>query len=228
MRAGTLVLAGWLALTLIGCRDQGDRGEELSYVRGNPDDYEPEGKLSGDLLPLTPGTLWQYKTVDDKGKTGTEELVALPGGVLELRVKGKASTRDTYRSGPDGLFVVGIAQPAPMQISPPLPTVVLPIKEGVVTTWQGTVGTEKNTVMASSWTRVTRREKVKTPAGEFLTWRVDMRTTVVGDKGGSLLVTRWFAPGVGVVRLRSIDAKSRTIKELVAKKTISLVTSGVK
>jgi hypothetical protein len=222
----------WLLLALLvflcGCRNQADHGEELSYLRPNPEVYEPREVGTKDLLPLVPGARWRYKVTRPDGKESSLETTALSGQVLEGRTEGKLESRDTYRFHPAGISIVGTYLDGPAPITPELPLLSLPLKEGEITTWQGTIGTNATTLPARAWVRVTRREKVHVPAGDFATWRVDMRTDVMKGRSQALLVTRWLAPGVGVVRMRLVQGKNLTLWELVEKKSVSSATNGVK
>jgi hypothetical protein len=222
----SLALLGFLLLC--GCRNQADHGEELSYLRPNPEVYEPGTLSTEKLLPLVPGTRWRYKVVRPEGKESSLETTALPGQILEGRTEGRLESRDTFRIGPSGISIVETFVGGASPITPELPLVVLPMKEGAITAWQGTIGTNKTTVPARAWVRVTRREKVKVPMGEFAAWRVDMRTDVMQRGQQAMLVTRWLAPGVGVVRMRLVQNKQVTLWELVEKKSVSSATNGVK
>ncbi len=219
----------FLALVMLGgCRNQADHGEEMSYLRVDPEIYGPDKLSTEHLLPLVPGTRWRYKVTLPDGKESFLETTALPGQTLEGRTDGKLESRDTFKIGPAGIFIVGTQVGGPSPITPELPLVLLPIKEGAITAWQGTIGTNKTTLPARAWVRVTRREKVKVPMGEFSAWRVDMRTDVMRGRQQAMLVTRWLAPGVGVVRMRLAQNKQVTLWELSAKKMVSPATNGVK
>jgi hypothetical protein len=212
----------WLLLGLLvllgGCRNQADHGEELNYLRADPEVYDPGALSTSKLLPLVPGTRWRYKVTRSDGKESSLETTALPGQVLEGRSENRLESHDTFKFGPTGISIVGTWVNGPAPVTPELPLITLPVKEGQISTWQGTIGINKTTLPARAWIRVTRREKVKVPMGTFQAWRVDMRTDVTQGRQQAMLVTRWMTPGVGVVRMRLMQNNQMTLWELVSKK----------
>jgi hypothetical protein len=234
MRRRLLLL--WLAVPLLaGCRNQSDSGEELSYVRTNPQEYEAPLIDARKLMPLKPGMRWEYGVQRSKGDP-TREISTVTSfngkrAIIEGQERGVVISRDGYLIDEKGIWITSvISGNASIPVTPPLPFLPLPIEEGKVVTWQGTIGSGQTTLIGRAWTRVTRRQKIKTLAGEFMTYRVDMRTdTGRAERGDALLVSRWFAPGVGVVRVRAFGSQSSIVKELLPqKKGNSSVTSGVK
>jgi uncharacterized lipoprotein NlpE involved in copper resistance len=225
-----------LPLALLGCRNQADQGEELAYLRMDVSEYDlPPIDTALPLMPTTPGTRWEYVVTHAQGEPTREvtKVISRNGknALIESQEKGVIVSRDGYRIDDRGIWVTSILNgKTSLPITPPVPLLTFPIQEGKMVTWQGTVGTGATTMAGRAWTRVTRRQKIKTLAGEFLAYRVDMRTDLNGpQRSGALLISRWFAPGVGVVRIRATDAKTTIVKELIFPKNgNSSVTPGVK
>ena len=204
------------ALFLSGCRDQGDGGEELGFLRNPGADYAP-AVATADLFPLTPGRVWSYR-ID--GSKAVEEVRAGADGTLTTTRGGQVVQTERCRVDAVGVWLVGSdSQP----VQPALPLLALPLEEERVSEWQGTLGAGAG----QAWTRATRRESVATPAGTFDAWRVDTRTDLTrGERREIVYTTRWLAPGVGVVRVRIASAGRALVKSLM--KTNKIETSGVK
>ncbi len=224
-----------LALLLTGCRNQADAGEELNYLRTEPEEYSPERVDTKDLLPLKAGGRWEYDVKRSKGEPSRENVVVTStngkGTILESWEKGKVVSRDQYRVDDKGVWVTAVMiDEKMMPITPDMPLLSLPIEEEKVNLWQGTIGSGKTTMAGRVWIRTTRRQKLKTPAGEFMAYRVDMRSELSGQgRNATLLASRWFAPGVGIVKVRAVDSKVTLVKELLSQKSRnSSVTTEVK
>jgi hypothetical protein len=89
-------------------------------------------------------------------------------------------------------------------IEPPIPVLKLPLEAGKRWTWEGRLSEAGKTRPASAVFHVAAKESLKTPAGEFETFRVGMSMSVgpaekdrQTQQNGS---TIWYAPGVGIVK----------------------------
>ncbi|MGC4042218.1 MAG: hypothetical protein QM758_00250 [Armatimonas sp.] len=228
-----VLLLAALALLVTGCRNQADAGEELNYLRSDPNDYGSPLDTK-DLFPLKQGARLEYGVMRSKGDPYREEatVVSYNGtdAVIESRDKEKKTllSREGYHIDAKGVWVSSVLlNDAPVQINPPLPFLPLPIEEGKVTAWQGTIGSGKSMVAGRAWTRVTRRQKMKITAGEFMAYRIDLRTELSGNgQNSALLASRWFVPGVGVIRTRSVDGRSTLVKELLTQKKMNSSATG--
>jgi hypothetical protein len=219
-----------LALAAVGCRNQADGGEELSYIRTPGDDYLPAVR-SENLLPLRAGARWTLEVRAEKGMLPDEEQrvtrADAGGGTIETLQNGKVTQTETYRVSPKGIEIVATGVGVAQTLNPPLPLVRYPIEEEKIYSWQGTAGRGAKTFIGQAWSRATRRETVSTPAGNFSAWRVETRTLLtLGDRQELVYITRWMVPGIGIVRQKVVTPGGTVMKKL--KKLPDIETTGVK
>jgi hypothetical protein len=95
---------------------------------------------------------------------------------------------------------------------------VLPLRAG--RTWNFRGGK-----LSSTQATAVRQESVKVPAGEYVqAWRIENATTFADGKTPPMRFVRWYAAGVGLVRMesemrRANGTRWRQIDELVSAKT---------
>lgn len=219
-----------LALVAVGCRNQADSGEDLSFIRTPDASYLPMVRPEN-LLPLRAGAHWTFQVQSDKKILGEEEQRVVRadarGGTIETIQNGKVVQTETYRLSPKGIEIVATGVGAVQTLSPPLFLVRFPIEEERVDSWQGTAGKGAKTFTGQAWSRVTRRETVTTPAGTFAAWRVETRTLLTqGDRQELAYIIRWMTPDIGIVRQKIMTPSGAMIKYL--KKLPEVETTGVK
>jgi hypothetical protein len=102
-----------------------------------------------------------------------------------------------------------------MQMSPPIPLFHLPLKQGDTIAWDGILHFKTMSSAASALSRVTGAVSVNTPVGKFNAYRIDtMISTMVDGQSAAFPMTRWVAPGVGVVQARVLVGKTAALKQL--------------
>lgn len=163
------------------------------------------------LMPTTPGSRWTYRL--DKDETGLEHVKVLPprtiGGQTVLVLSGERAGNPTREE----LFHVTDTEIAQISagaaervvLKPPLPLLRFPLKFDETVTWQGGVSLRGAFVPSQAKSRLRCLEKITVPAGPFSAYRVDtVLETRLSDGFAQFWTTRWFAPGVGMVRTRYI------------------------
>jgi hypothetical protein len=163
-------------------------------------------------FPTALGTKWVY---DENGREWTWEVTAAEakagetvvtlsasaGGDLEPRVKAAVSARGVYQ------FELG-----PFKIDP-VCELRFPVKAG--DSWAVDVAQQKGGLTGSTGTvTVGEVEEVKVPAGKFRALRLDV---VISAENGRPLAepkraARWYAPGVGLVKLTTGKDFTRALK----------------
>lgn len=177
------------------------------------------------LLPTRPGTRWEMVLTDPNDRSLEEQQilrdVSLAGGVsghaLDMIQRGKVYRTEVYLVDPQGgISLVTAEGQEKIRMSPPLPIVRLPIEWEKIGQWQGQLTFRGATTSARAWYRVTAKEPITVPAGKYSeAYRVDTLIDTVIDKKRVLFpTTRWFVPGVGVVKMRFSLGKGVFTKEL--------------
>jgi len=103
--------------------------------------------------------------------------------------------KEWFRRDEDGEVLCGRRQLGkdPIYVDPPQVCLPASPRPGGTWTWSGTVADDTARIDGS----VEAEETVKVPAGEFKALRVRVETTTSRGKGRA---TRWYAPGVGLVK----------------------------
>ncbi len=159
-------------------------------------------------LPIQAGDTWTYALLDRRYKTDsiTVTVSAVDGNQIEERLAlGKTrafKVRREFRWGMDAeqsfqevelpgkVFLVDLAPYAAASALPPLGTEWR--VEGVRITFVGDVPKGATNITV----RVAARERIKVPAGEFDTVRIDARTTELWSQGGIrtyLVLSYWYS-----------------------------------
>ncbi len=211
-----LVLPLALAASPVLAQDDAENGA------GSPTERAAEPARGVKAFPLQPGRRWIYQvTFSIKPVEGAEE--ALPEGgdtgehrldvyVTEpLEVAGRLSSVVEYKLDQDlaqrSYYVVeegflrcvkrlqGFAENVKdFLIVPALPVLPEEVEVGQKWTWEGKAGPDNG----KQSSEVLRREQVETPAGTFDAFVV--QTDYQGEDDSRGRLTRWVAPGVGVVK----------------------------
>lgn len=168
----------------------------------------PEGAAPVLYFPVTVGDRNDY-LVDGKDRfyTVVTKVARVRGGVLRVfQEKGAEGTERVHHDvtdvSPSGLVHETV-------LRPPITALRVPVGDGRL--WERHVTDPQHWQLAWS---AARKEVVVTPAGRFAAVRVDTtwRRERNGRFAGEGTYTRWFAPGVGEVKLQQ-DA---TVRELTA------------
>ncbi|MDX1933059.1 MAG: hypothetical protein SFU56_10680 [Capsulimonadales bacterium] len=228
------------ALALLACAGCGmdhaeNKGTDTSFIRipGKPTPSVP--MKAGPVLPTREKDRFQWhvtthrrQVIDDAIKDQVlreeEEEVIVgktsdgpnPGTVFEIRKNGKPFRAEIFDVSSEQVRQVAAGLGDRVTMVPPLPLMRLPVREGAEQDWIGVLQFRKVRTPGTAYSRVSAQEIVKTPAGEFGAWRVEtvIRTTIEG-KPFAFPMTRWFAPGVGMVRQRLYVGNILVEKELV-------------
>ena len=223
----TLLVGGWLALSGAACKDHVEnQATDNAYLRLPGEAPAPLDTSKGPLFPVTPGYRWTLAVKSDT-QAGTEEtsvggvrvVDGVPGTVLEMRQNGKTYRQEVYHADTKGVSLLQAGMSEMMTMSPPIPLLQMPIKEGEVLPWNGVLHFQTTSAPGTALSRVSGQETIKTPAGEFKTYRLDtvIITTVSGQQV-SFPATRWLAPGVGVVKQKLLAGRTLVVKELTSYK----------
>ena len=95
-----------------------------------------------------------------------------------------------------------------------MPLIQVPVREGAIQSWQGVARAGKQSFAVKAYSRVSYWEQLDLPKGKVGAYRVD--TVLIAPEQGrlsSIPMTRWFAPGQGIVRQRFISDGSEITVE---------------
>jgi hypothetical protein len=164
--------------------------------------------VRGDLMPLAVGNLWRYR-VTSAGRDLGEESV---------RVTGRRASLVAGGGGVGGAGRFEVAEPGGLTTWTKTDGIVMRHRPGGSETvlqpppFIGFGWTEAGRGGRPVFSKVLARETVETPGGVFADCIVVRRET----EDRSLVVTRWFARGVGIVKRRVVRAgRSTLVRELL-------------
>ncbi len=169
----------------------------LAFAFAGPQDFYPSGV----------GVGWVYSNGEEQFFS-REQNVYL---VLEHRFQGKTVFSDLLRYTPDGVYLDGLVVGSKVsKYNPPLlyypkAPFVLGQEWGGKSTYEG-----KSVALLA---KVLRIEGVTVPAGRFNAYVI--RTSFVTQEGGSIVVERYFVPGVGIVRYATPDGGSIDLVKVI-------------
>lgn len=180
-------------------------GDEMEYLTSPLTDPTPgAGK---NLLPLTKGNIWQLHSVSPEGvvyrweSLGDYRKDGVVGTELRLAINGVPVAREIYRrEGPVTLLAAasGVQGPmpdgsdAPLAIfAPAIPLWKEPAALGESVNWSGNVILQGKRMAAKGISRVSGKERVRTPAGLFTTYLIE---TIVETKDWHYQTLTWFSP----------------------------------
>jgi hypothetical protein len=197
----------FVALLASGCKDVRVANDQDSRFLHSPEDLSaPVIAPKESLFPIQKGMLWRMT-----GPDGPEEYVmvgpealsgsTLPGYRIEVRHTGAAVRSETYATTSDGTICQAITGGADkIVMAPPMP-ITAPLAADKATEWQGNLTFKGQTVPSRAWTRLRGMESVKTAAGTFDAYRFDvLLSTSIGGSQATFPTTRWFVPGIGMVK----------------------------
>ncbi|MBC8104706.1 MAG: hypothetical protein H7Z41_19195 [Cytophagales bacterium] len=208
-------LLALLPLLALGGCDSGapsEGGPETRFLTSTPP--PPAVKTKAKLLPLAPGAAWQMAQIGTS--TGPESRIeaqvvtrsASNDYLIDFRRKGASWRREAYRETPSALLMTAMGEDSRplMQLSPPVPLVRYPLREGDGVAWTGTFRFGDTTYPATGYSRISAIERVATPLGRVPAYRVDTLISIYQD--GQMVkfpTMRWLAPGIGFVRRSFVD-----------------------
>ncbi|WP_395089175.1 hypothetical protein [Armatimonas sp.] len=200
-----------IAFTLVsGCKDlRIATGSDDSFIHLPQELTATPVPPAQPLLPTSPNSHWTYRLTNEEN--GIEEVTVLPSRlidgqtalVLSGKRKGAPDREELFyvTNNEIAQFSAGAAEK--VTLKPPMPILRFPLKFDETLSWQGGVSLRGALVPSRSKSRLRCVEKIKVPAGTFTAYRVDtILETRLTDGLAHFWVTRWFAPGVGVVRTR--------------------------
>lgn len=227
-----------VASVAIGCKGGGSSGGS-AYVPTPPPKIEPASVKAGEeatLFPITVGNAWTYSaTTSVRTKQGSrqgtkdatfkvtkvEDVAGGKRATLELLMDGKAVDKQVWLVNAKGVYQVSVGIAKPRLFSTPIPAITFPIETGSKFSWQGGDGKAK---MAYN-NEVTGAEEVDTEMKRMSAIAVDSKgTSVTGVTTEKTDRTIWFAPGIGIVRIRESTSSPVGASELL----LSLKSTTVK
>jgi hypothetical protein len=216
-------------LLLVGCKDvriANGTDDQFVHLPANLQATPPPP-----LKPLMPGSVgstWSYRFTNTDGDL--EKVIVAPSRMVN---GSPAMVLVSTRTGaPKREEVLQISAQKIMHVSssggedlvnlkPPMPLVQFPLSFDTVLSWQGGVLLKGSLVPSKGTSKLRGIEKINVPAGEFMAYRIDSMLETQLSAGKSIFwTTRWFAPGVGMVKVRYIvnapkQADRVFVKELV-------------
>lgn len=240
-----MALAGAAALVVLlassGCSEAiHNSGEDNRFIRQPGINPELTGKTklkSGPLLPQKPGSSWRNRvTIRSTNNPvsqnyGHETVVArgvsplAGGGGSGLRLEttpekqNKLSRIEVFKVDKKGISLSRIEGEQTLATIPPLPIISSPVREGDMKKWTGVLRLANNTYPCQGYSRVRSPEEITLPQGKVTAYRVDsVLITRINGRQAYVPMTRWFSPGVGIVRYRYTSGNSEVTKEMVSYK----------
>jgi hypothetical protein len=241
--AGTLAAAGFVCLAgcrTVGA----DGGPDMAFVRTPDAERETAPALTdavGLLFPAGSSRRWEMAVAvrqmpREPGAPGadepqvvqqmTEQIRVGPpkavGGVrnattLEMRRNGSASVyrEESYVVAGGSIKLVAAGGDDKMVMSPPMPLVDTKQPQCREFKWRGSILFKGAEAPATAYSRIGPKEKVTTPAGTFDAYRVDTAlTTIIEGRSITFPASRWFSPGVGIVKQRFRIGDAEVLKVL--------------
>lgn len=165
-------------------------------AKQEPERVKPKDPSPAAFLPLAEGNEWELRS---DGKPTVLRVKAQQDGLwpVETVVDGKVVVTEYYRMDRDGIKVVKEARGGEDAAAHSEPVVKLRFPALKGTSWEQTVKTGERTFTYRNTVR--GEEAVKVAAGEYAAIRTDVEFETPGKLTAK--VSRWYAPGVGLVKL---------------------------
>jgi hypothetical protein len=168
------------------------------------------GKVSDDYFPLETGTIWKYKL----GNAGESvdmtvkvlEHVKLDEGMGTIKLWERGDSKDDsgvelFEMKKEGIFAYKRLHPLAhyrdITMTPPQLVLKVPPVQGDTWEWKGTIFGSKST------SRFTVLPREKIGIGKRRVEAVKIMEKCTSDNGATVVDSRWYAPGVGLVRRES-------------------------
>ncbi len=212
----TLVLTLVVLSLLTGCKNlRISSGEDDSYIHLPEELKASPPPPSKSLLPATVGNSWTYQLSTGEGRE-EKSTVATPriiNGVSTVVILNTVTDSNTPKAPPrEELFQITKTQISHISSSggadkvtlkPPMVVIRFPMNYDDPLEWQGGVLLRNSLVPSRGRSFLRVVESVTVPAGTFTAYRVDSVLETQLREGTSIFwTTRWFAPGVGIVKTR--------------------------
>jgi hypothetical protein len=171
----------------------------------------------------------QDPSVDDNGvpfieayekavMAGPSPLAGGGSGVrIDMRpdMQNKINRTETFRVDKSGIYFSRIGGGQTLDALPPVPLITYPIQEDQIKKWTGTLRFNSKSYPAQGYIRVGSAEEVTLPQGKVIAYRVDTALTAnIDGRPASFPITRWFAPGIGIIRQHFIEGNLQISKEV--------------
>lgn len=202
-----------LSAMVAGCGSDGpDEGPDMNFFR--MPDKESENKPVVEenvalLFPTGKERLWKL-SVRAMDKESVETVrVDSPrkiGGIanattLTMYQNGKPYRSEMFQIKKDSLYLIAAGGGDKMIMSPPMILLRSQSPPGVDYKWEGKITFKGSQAPAQAYSRVQAAQEVITPAGKFKAYRVDTAlTTIIEGRPVIFPASRWFVPGVGIVK----------------------------
>ncbi len=172
------------------------------------------GPAGENLFPIGKGSSWTFKgtamgTPIEMTATVTSSVAS--GGTTAVKMNwttnGRSTQEETYLVSADSIQRARAGANGSSEVSPPVTVIKYPVSVGKSWSWAGKMKVQRPQggleVPASATVKIAARENIKTPAGTFSAYRVDLSLSVeAAGKTQVIPNSYWFAPGVGLVRQR--------------------------
>jgi hypothetical protein len=178
----------------------------------------------GGIFPAGTGSKWTYSGSANKQPLTMDAVVKsskTAGGkttaVFSWTMNGRPVQEETYIITAAGVSRAKSGPSGAMTINPPIPIVMNPLTVGKSWNWKGKLTAGTQIIEGSSTLKVAARETIKSAAGTFNAFRVDMVLNITAQ-GQNLKIPNsyWFAPGAGLVRQKATVGPA-TIEATVSK-----------
>ena len=137
--------------------------------------------------------------------------------LMKWTLNGNPVQDETYIITASGVSRAKSGAKGSVTVSPPVPVIKNPMAVGKSWTWKGTISPGAQKIAGTATLKVGARETVKSAAGSFSAFRVDMVLNFTAQgRAFKIPNSYWFAPGAGLVRQRA-SVGPTTIEATVTK-----------
>jgi hypothetical protein len=233
-------------MLLAGCGSDGpDGGDDIEYIQTVQVSKEDEPIIK-DAIPLLfptgserewrmgvdvtiydvtydgrPPTVREQKQYKEVIRVGNPRTI---GGVknattLSMYQDGKLYRNEIYQVEPNAIRLVAAGGDDKMIMNPPMLLLKRDSPESKEYKWTGKINFRGATAPAVAYSRVHGIQEIETAAGKFNAYRVDTNlTTVIQGRSITFPASRWFVPGIGIVKQEFTVGPTSVVKELTAYK----------
>lgn len=176
------------------------------------------------IFPTKTGATWHFT-----GKAGPNnfspvcKIVSVKNAgsksvvLMKWTANGATIQDETYHVSASSVERVSSGVGGASKINPPIPVIKYPATVGKSWNWKGTVTSQGQAIPGTATIKVVSREKLKTGAGTFDAYRIDMELVMsAGGQTVKLPNTYWFAPGKGMVK-QSANVMGTIVEATVTK-----------
>jgi hypothetical protein len=181
-------------------------------------------KVADNVFPTKVGATWWFTgsaganqfnpvcKISSSKKSGNKTVV-----VMQWTFNSQNIQTETYWVTPSEVVRVQSGAGGKTKINPPVPVIKYPLTVGKSWTWKGVITTDGTGIPGTANLRVSKMETVKSAAGTFNAYRVDMTLTLSAQgQTATIPNTYWFAPGKGMVK-QSASLQGMNIEAVVTK-----------